>query len=49
MQKKVLLIHKGKSFMLGTIAKNLADGGYAVVDVEPTVEDIGAHKGETDL
>ena len=49
MQKKVLLIHKGKSFMLGTIAKNFADGGYGVVEVEPTVEDIGAHKGETDL
>ncbi len=49
MQKKVLLIHKGKSFMLGTIAKNFADGGYVVVDAEPTVDDIGAHKGETDL
>ncbi|ORU00632.1 putative PAS/PAC sensor protein [Anaerovibrio sp. JC8] len=49
MQKKVVLIHKGKSFMLGTIAKNLADGGYVVIDAEPTVEDIGAHKGETDL
>ena len=49
MQKTVLLIHKGKSFMLGTIAKNLADGGYKVVEVEPTMEDISAHKDEMDL
>ncbi len=49
MQKKVLLIHKGKSFMLGSIAKNFADSGYEVVEAEPTVEDLGAHKGESDL
>ena len=49
MQKTVLLIHKGKSFMLGTIAKNLADGGYKVVEAEPTMEDINAHKDEMDL
>ena len=35
--------------MLGTIAKNLADGGYKVVEVEPTMEDISAHKDEMDL
>lgn len=49
MEKKILLIHKGKSFMLNTIAKNLADDGYAVVEVEPAMEDIAAHKGETEL
>ena len=35
--------------MLGTIAKNLADGGYKVVEVEPTMEDISARKDEMDL
>ena len=49
MQKNVLLIHKGKAFMLGTIAKNFADGGYGVAEAEPTVENLGAHKGEADL
>ena len=49
MEKKILLIHKGKSFMLNTIVKNLADDGYSVVETEPTMEDIAAHKGETEL
>lgn len=49
MEKKILLIHKGKSFMLNTIVKNLADDGYAVVEVEPAMEDIAAQKGETEL
>ena len=31
MQKKVLLIHKGKSFMLNTIVKNLVDDGGNIV------------------
>ena len=31
MQKKFLLIRKGKSFMLNTIVKNLVDDGYEVI------------------
>ncbi|WP_026759822.1 response regulator [Selenomonas ruminantium] len=49
MQKKVLLIHKGKSFMLNTIVKNLVDDGYEVVEAAPEMEEIAAHKGETEL
>ena len=49
MQKKVLLIHKGKSFMLNTIVKNLVDNGYEVVEAAPEMEEIAAHKGETEL
>ncbi len=41
MQKTVLLINKGKSFMVVTIAKSFTDAGYKVVEVEPTMEDIG--------
>ena len=42
MQKKVLLIHKGKSFMLNTIVKNLVDDGYEVVEAAPEMEEIAA-------
>ncbi len=49
MQKTVLLIHKGKSFMLGTIAKNLMDGGYKVIEAEPTMEEISTQKDKMDL
>ena len=49
MQKKVLLIRKGKSFMLNTIVKNLVDDGYEVVEAAPEMEEIAAHKGETEL
>jgi len=37
MQKTVLLINKGKSFMVVTIAKSFTDAGYKVVEVEPTM------------
>ena len=49
MQKTVLLINKGKSFMLVTIARSFREAGYKVVEVEPTMEDIGAHKEDTNL
>ncbi len=49
MQKTVLLINKGKSFMVVTIAKSFTDAGYKVVEVEPTMEDIGVHKEDTNL
>ena len=49
MKKKLLLIRKGKSFMLNTIAKNLQDGGYEIITVDPAVEDIEQHKDETEL
>ena len=45
MQKKVLLIHKGKSFMLNTIVKNLVDDGYEVVEAAPEMEEIAAQGG----
>ncbi|SHK47282.1 hypothetical protein SAMN05216582_10528 [Selenomonas ruminantium] len=40
MKKNILLVHRGKSFMLNTIAKNLQNGGYEVIFVDPAVEDI---------
>jgi CheY-like chemotaxis protein len=49
MSKKVLLIRQGKSFMLNTIVKNLHDAAYEVVEVMPSMEEIAAHKNETEL
>jgi len=49
MKKKILLIRKGKSFMLNTIEKNLTDADYEVVAVDPDMEAIEHHKGETEL
>ncbi|MCR5439287.1 MAG: hypothetical protein K6F01_07665 [Selenomonas sp.] len=49
MPKQVLLIHMGKSFMVGTIAKNFADGGYEVTESEPTIDEIRLHKDEANL
>ena len=49
MEKKILLIRKGKSFMLNTIVKNLTAEGYELIESEPTMEDICDHKGDTEL
>ena len=49
MKKTILLIRKGKSFMLNTIVKNLTDDGFDVILSEPTMEDIAAHKDEAEL
>ena len=49
MEKKILLIRKGKSFMLNTIVKNLTAEGYELIEVEPTMEEICDHKSGTDL
>jgi len=35
--------------MVVTIAKSFTDAGYKVVEVEPTMEDIGVHKEDTNL
>ena len=49
MEKKILLIRKGKSFMLNTLVKNLTAEGYEIIEADPTTEDICDHKGRTDL
>ena len=49
MQKKILLIRTGKSFMLNTLMKNLTSAGFEVVESEPTTEDIALHKGAAEL
>ena len=37
MKKSILLINKGKSFMAGTIIKNLTENNYEVIAVQPTM------------
>jgi len=49
MKKKILLIHKGKSFMLNTIVKNLTDNDYEVVEAAPTMEEVAEQKKEAEL
>ena len=49
MEKKILLIRTGKSFMLNTLMKNLTSAGFEVVESEPTTEDIALHKGAAEL
>ena len=49
MEKRILLIRKGKSFMLNTLVKNLTSEGYELIEAEPTTEDICDHKVKTDL
>lgn len=49
MQKRLLLIRKGKSFMLNTLLKNLTAAGFEVVESDPTTEDIATHKGAAEL
>ncbi len=47
--KTILLVHKGKSFMVGTITKNLIEDNYQVVEVQPTIDEIKQHKDNVDL
>ena len=49
MKKSILLINKGKSFMAGTIIKNLTENNYEVIAVQPTMDEISAHKDESSL
>ena len=49
MEKKILLIRKGRSFMLNTLVKNLTSEGYELIEADPTMEEICDYKGQTDL
>ena len=49
MEKKVLFVAKGKSFMANTIARNLQDSEYNVIRIEPELSELTDHKDEADL
>lgn len=46
MKKKILLIRKGKSFMLNTIEKNLTDADYEVVQLTQIWRLLSTTKGK---
>ena len=49
MATKILLISNGFSFMANSIQKNLEKAQYEVIRIDPTVEDLAAHKGEVSI
>lgn len=42
MEKTVVLISRGNAFMVNAIAKNIAEAGYEVAKIEPSVEELTA-------
>ena len=49
MEKKVMMIRKGTSFMANAIVKNLEEAGFAVVSVDATVAAVSAKHTEADI
>ena len=49
MEKKILFISQGVSFMGNSIQKNLEVGGYNVTRIDPTVDAFSACKDKFDL
>lgn len=49
MEKNVLFITQGKSFMANTIEKNLLDASYNVIRLEPELSALAEHKNDADL
>ena len=49
MKKRVLLINRGKSFMINTIVKNLTDAQYEVIMAEPDISELTAYRAASDL
>ncbi len=49
MEKKVMMIRNGASFMVNAIQKNLEEAGYSVFAVDTTVAAVNAQKKETNL
>lgn len=49
MEKKVIFIHEGMSFMVDAIGKNLQEAGYTISNVEPVVDELEAHQKEAEF
>lgn len=49
MEKNILFISSGTSFMVNAVRKNLKAAGFNLIDVTPTMEEIDAHAEDTDL
>ena len=49
MEKKVIFIHEGMSFMVDAISKNLQEAGYTIFNVEPVVDEMEAHQKDAEV
>ena len=49
MNKKILLISEGNTFMVNAIEKNLIESGYEPVHVLPRMADLNDHRQEAEL
>ncbi len=49
MEKKVMMIRSGSSFMVNAIQKNLEEAGYEILPVDATVAAVNAKHRETDI
>ena len=49
MEKKVIFIHEGMSFMVNAISNNLQEAGYTIAHAAPTIEGIEAQQKESDV
>ena len=49
MDKNILFLSNGKSFMINAIEKNLQDAGYAVISCGLEVREISQHQKEADI
>ena len=49
MNKNILLISEGNTFMVNAIDKNLVESGYSPIHVLPRMNQINEHYGEVDL
>ena len=49
MVKKVLLLSRGATFMVNTIVRNLHDGGYETIQIDPNIEALESRLNEADI
>ncbi len=49
MASKILIISKGAAFMTDALTKNLQKSGFDTCVCDPEIEQIGKHRGKTDL
>ncbi|SKB89887.1 Response regulator receiver domain-containing protein [Lachnospiraceae bacterium] len=49
MEKKIILISKGSTFMVSAITSNLEEAGYEVLPALPQIEDLSEKKDQVDM
>ena len=49
MNKNILLISQGSTFMVDAISKNLKEVGFTIINCTPTVKDLKQHESDADI